>query len=172
MSGKRKKIFNFHYRNLCPTHNQSPANLFAHWIAPASFIIIIVSYFLSFVIVTDNNFPVVFFFFNDTATTEIYTLSYTLSLHDALPIWYLVELEPHAVGAVAGYRHVGIGLLAAFAVLESDILHVRCEAHRSTFVEHILAGRPRRDFRRYRPGVGLMVSSAGGHAEHQGQSNE
>eukprot|EP01046_Picozoa_sp_COSAG06_P120462 COSAG06_NODE_67833_length_251_cov_0.486842_1_plen_66_part_01 len=25
------------------------------------------------------------FFFNDTATTEIYTLSYTLSLHDALP---------------------------------------------------------------------------------------
>eukprot|EP01046_Picozoa_sp_COSAG06_P115233 COSAG06_NODE_62103_length_266_cov_0.562874_1_plen_59_part_01 len=24
-------------------------------------------------------------FFNDTATTEIYTLSYTLSLHDALP---------------------------------------------------------------------------------------
>src|ERR1051326_2529543 len=29
-----------------------------------------------------------FFFFNDTATTEIYTLS----LHDALPIWF----EPHA----------------------------------------------------------------------------
>src|SRR3712207_7649904 len=28
-----------------------------------------------------------FFFFNDTATTEIYTLS----LHDALPIWYLLN---------------------------------------------------------------------------------
>src|SRR5213593_5217720 len=28
-----------------------------------------------------------FFFFNDTATTEIYTVSYTLSLHDALPIF-------------------------------------------------------------------------------------
>src|SRR6188508_3584292 len=28
----------------------------------------------------------VFFFFNDTATTEIYTAQYTLSLHDALPI--------------------------------------------------------------------------------------
>src|SRR5881296_1254884 len=27
-----------------------------------------------------------FFFFNDTATTDIYTLLYTLSLHDALPI--------------------------------------------------------------------------------------
>src|SRR5210317_140884 len=36
-------------------------------------------------------YPVVqvvrYFFFNDTATTEIYTLSYTLSLHDALPIY-------------------------------------------------------------------------------------
>src|SRR3712207_8043200 len=30
---------------------------------------------------------VVFFFFNDTATTEIYTLS----LHDALPIWTLLR---------------------------------------------------------------------------------
>src|SRR6186713_3656675 len=28
---------------------------------------------------------VFFFFFNDTATTEIYTPLYTLSLHDALP---------------------------------------------------------------------------------------
>src|SRR5881227_807830 len=27
------------------------------------------------------------FFFNDTATTEIYTTVHTLSLHDALPIW-------------------------------------------------------------------------------------
>src|SRR2546427_8663543 len=29
----------------------------------------------------------IFFFFNDTATTEIYTLS----LHDALPIWTIVS---------------------------------------------------------------------------------
>src|SRR3546814_10663836 len=28
-----------------------------------------------------------FFFFNDTATTEIYTYLHTLSLHDALPIF-------------------------------------------------------------------------------------
>src|SRR3712207_9294753 len=33
----------------------------------------------------------IFFFFNDTATTEIYTLS----LHDALPIWD--RTAPHAV---------------------------------------------------------------------------
>src|SRR5213075_3520774 len=29
---------------------------------------------------------IVYFFFNDTATTEIYTTRHTLSLHDALPI--------------------------------------------------------------------------------------
>src|SRR2546427_6129976 len=35
----------------------------------------------------------IFFFFNDTATTEIYTLS----LHDALPIYYLQpSLTPQA----------------------------------------------------------------------------
>src|SRR5438445_2958474 len=37
---------------------------------------------------------VVFFFFNDPATTEIYTLS----LHDALPIWH------RAVGSAPGRR--------------------------------------------------------------------
>src|SRR2546421_8559893 len=44
-----------------------------------------------------------FFFFNDTATTEIYTLS----LHDALPIWRFTgwrqALCAH-VGARAGHR--------------------------------------------------------------------
>jgi len=37
---------------------------------------------------------VLFFFFNDTATTEIYTGNHTLSLHDALPI---------CTGAYGGY---------------------------------------------------------------------
>src|SRR5256885_5764651 len=42
-----------------------------------------------------------FFFFNDTATTEIYTLS----LHDALPIW----LNPHAgEGGLFGSEEVEI----------------------------------------------------------------
>src|SRR5256885_6311511 len=36
------------------------------------------------------NFIFFFFFFNDTATTEIYTLS----LHDALPIYYLAQPQP------------------------------------------------------------------------------
>src|SRR6266550_8611628 len=45
--------------------------------------VLLISFFFSFF----------FFFFNDTATTEIYTLS----LHDALPI--ADALEAHAVGA-------------------------------------------------------------------------
>src|SRR5438094_10367527 len=40
-----------------------------------------------------------FFFFNDTATTEIYTLS----LHDALPIFVIVVGDIH--GAAAVDRH-------------------------------------------------------------------
>src|ERR1039457_1228026 len=35
-------------------------------------------------------FSFFFFFFNDTATTEIYTLS----LHDALPIYHLIAVAP------------------------------------------------------------------------------
>src|SRR6266540_6296387 len=44
-------------------------------------------------------FCLFFFFFNDTATTEIYTLS----LHDALPISFLqqVELDADVVGKPA-----------------------------------------------------------------------
>src|SRR3712207_8356510 len=38
--------------------------------------------------------PRYFFFFNDTATTEIYTLS----LHDALPICHPAGLDRHAPG--------------------------------------------------------------------------
>ena len=39
------------------------------------------------VVYRDSVRIIVFFFFNDTATTEIYTLS----LHDALPIWKTVQ---------------------------------------------------------------------------------
>src|SRR3712207_7993616 len=38
-----------------------------------------------------------FFFFNDTATTEIYTLS----LHDALPIYVFIDGPPSESGAAA-----------------------------------------------------------------------
>src|SRR2546430_7104630 len=54
-------------------------------------------------------FSLVFFFFNDTATTEIYTLS----LHDALPISGLDDLK-HVAAAMALVRaHRNFGHLAA-----------------------------------------------------------
>src|SRR6058998_4354849 len=40
--------------------------------------------------------PSIVFFFNDTATTEIYTVMNTLSLHDALPISARAPTAPTA----------------------------------------------------------------------------
>src|SRR5258707_2281936 len=50
---------------------------------------------------------VVFFFFNDTATTEIYTLS----LHDALPIWIAPECysTPNSAAVNMGPRYSSDG---------------------------------------------------------------
>src|SRR5687768_18295892 len=42
-------------------------------------------------VLISRSFVFSFFFFNDTATTEIYTLS----LHDALPIFQPILLRPH-----------------------------------------------------------------------------
>src|SRR5207249_10147600 len=64
-----------------------------------------------------------FFFFNDTATTEIYTLS----LHDALPIWRTVYgLNPMA-GVVEGFRWALLGSDTA----PGPIIAVRSEEHTS-----------------------------------------
>src|SRR5258708_26413176 len=48
-------------------------------------------------------FAALLFFFNDTATTEIYTLS----LHDALPISTISELPPGAKGTTKRMGRVG-----------------------------------------------------------------
>src|SRR5256885_13797381 len=55
---------------------------------------------------TSYTFPVllIFFFFNDTATTEIYTLS----LHDALPISHARAQRDHHVG-LGDELHRGLG---------------------------------------------------------------
>ena len=47
---------------------------------------------------------VVVFFFNDTATTEIYTLS----LHDALPIWVSVRDRVSVRGRMSVRNRVGV----------------------------------------------------------------
>src|SRR3712207_7748565 len=58
-----------------------------------------------------------FFFFNDTATTEIYTLS----LHDALPIWHGADRARPADGQVA--RDDVVHQRSAAAVLHVRHVH-------------------------------------------------
>src|SRR3546814_7205724 len=58
-----------------------------------------------------------FFFFNDTATTVIYTYCHTLSLHDALPIYILLDGLADAVEAGDAVP-LGIFEAAVVVVLE------------------------------------------------------
>src|SRR5216110_4146302 len=52
---------------------------------------------------TPRSTPCYLFFFNHTATTEIYTSSHTLSLHDALPIFPAVLVQnPTGLPGVVG----------------------------------------------------------------------
>src|SRR6058998_3588452 len=64
---------------------------------------------------------VLFFFFNDTATTEIYTVMNTLSLHDALPICD-IHVQPRAKNVVVRYRIDGI---------LQDKIHIPHQLHQS-----------------------------------------
>src|SRR3546814_1650594 len=67
-----------------------------------------------------------FFFFNDPATTEIYTYEHTLSLHDALPIWRCRLDFGDAVAAAV--EAVGVGgrlrdIIQPIAVLAPRLDH-------------------------------------------------
>src|SRR2546427_6075426 len=62
-----------------------------------------------------------FFFFNDTATTEIYTLS----LHDALPIWYLILFAPHAFVHERQYRSRGLPSPSVFLRISTHFTATR-----------------------------------------------
>src|SRR2546425_11657299 len=73
-------------------------------------------------------FIFVFFFFNDTATTEIYTLS----LHDALPIYltpgvYLLQIEASGFEPYKANVQVGTEKLNPLSIK----LNVRSEEHTS-----------------------------------------
>src|SRR2546421_4588006 len=76
-----------------------------------------------------RSLPSPFFFFNDTATTEIYTLS----LHDALPIYIRAHLAaPHTTGSLA--RRAAMSprtLQREFAVATGQAPYERSEEHTS-----------------------------------------
>src|SRR3712207_7471717 len=67
----------------------------------------------------------VFFFFNDTATTEIYTLS----LHDALPIF--VDAFVAGDGRVAGETQTGYALALTYGLVPTGL--------RSAAGDHLVA---------------------------------
>src|SRR6184192_3486377 len=57
---------------------------------------------INFALVVRHFDVALFFFFNDTATTEIYTSIDTLSLHDALPICWRRSSGPESTPAGPG----------------------------------------------------------------------
>src|SRR5258705_1667930 len=68
----------------------------------------------------------IFFFFNDTATTEIYTLS----LHDALPIWIDGgTLRSRRGEACVGMRSFRAGLLGDFGRSEEHTSELQSLRH-------------------------------------------
>src|SRR3546814_12036165 len=92
------------------------------------------------------------FFFNDTATPEIYTYGHTLSLHDALPIYDLAEQrvaadvprfdQQGATAIDAATDHAITGLLAQrqrFAA-EQRFIDVRAAVEHDAVDRHLLAG--------------------------------
>src|SRR2546426_11753183 len=71
-----------------------------------------------------------FFFFNDTATTEIYTLS----LHDALPIWMgFFVASPFSPTGRATFTRIGVVVPAAVTTTRNDsgVATARSEEHTS-----------------------------------------
>src|SRR3712207_8803489 len=70
---------------------------------------------------------VFFFFFNDTATTEIYTLS----LHDALPISTTAIRAPHSASVAATVRPMPRVLPVTTATRPSRSTRIRPRAPRS-----------------------------------------
>src|SRR6266571_8655192 len=73
-------------------------------------------------------FSSVFFFFNDTATTEIYTLS----LHDALPIWS----QPTA-STWSGTTAPGMRVSPGRGCFRSRCTSTRSEEHTSELQSHV-----------------------------------
>src|SRR2546430_17094266 len=102
----------------------------------------------------------IFFFFNDTATTEIYTLS----LHDALPSGRELRREkiagvsPHQVGLLVAIKYapgVTVGELAA----EERVSTAAMSKRGSRLERHGLVARPPSEADR--PGVGLPRPTGG-----------
>src|SRR3712207_8564082 len=74
-----------------------------------------------------------FFFFNDTATTEIYTLS----LHDALPIYLAAQIVAGRLDQKVDQRREGVGFGIGQALDLGELLAAAA-------LDHVGGDRPRR----------------------------
>src|SRR5260370_27326712 len=75
-----------------------------------------------------------FFFFNDTATTEIYTLS----LHDALPIWCRQHERTEHPILIRAFRHDAVSHLFFLFVCDRLVAtFTRSEEHTSELQSHL-----------------------------------
>src|SRR5258708_37539788 len=77
--------------------------------------------------------PFVFFFFNDTATTEIYTLS----LHDALPIF---SSSSRARSSSSSVRGAATALPVQFEISAVRRLFASPRGRKSLIVADVMAG--------------------------------
>src|SRR3546814_139339 len=77
-----------------------------------------------------------FFFFNDTSTTELYTYLHTLSLHDALPIYDRLAVVAFVVDPKDEHRRVVLGRRR-----QDHLLRARVEVLLRGFLGQEQAGR-------------------------------
>src|SRR5213596_4410497 len=84
-----------------------------------------------------------FFFFNDTATTEIYTRPYTLSLHDALPIWCsrIIPTPPYGVrlSGVTGRSEEHTSELQSHGLISYAVFCLKKKKQKTIDVDPILS---------------------------------
>src|SRR3989441_3716533 len=97
-----------------------------------------------------------FFFFNDTATTEIYTLS----LHDALPIWMCLVNHAEVHFVRGRYEEARRNAEAALAIFDQlDTRSDKSEAYRIIGMVYRETGRAALAESRLRSAIDLAVSA-------------
>src|SRR6187399_3320972 len=78
-----------------------------------------------------------FFFFNDTATTEIYTTANTLSLHDALPICPGVLLIGLGIASWIAHPLPNVRRLIGFYAGAADRVHQELACGEREVADHL-----------------------------------
>src|SRR5260370_4077472 len=109
---------------------------------------------IALILLSPLDIVILFFFFNDTATTEIYTLS----LHDALPISELIKIEPPEGNAT---RRIG-PFLDGEPGLERSLFFWNYNRNKKSVVLDLGEGRGREDLLRLLGGADILLDASCG----------